>query len=271
MIHTNDKRITPFFAQLWQQYIDLCPQILTIDKLFFKNGEKKIVNDHVAFRTLACNSVGLAQLIPLLESLNYHVKEYYDFKEKHLNAVHLEHPDSQAPKIFISELRVIELPKDLQKPLLSVLDCLPTQLNQSYDIFYSGRNWPIDWHLHTKLASVSEYAAWFYIFGYCANHFTISVNHLETFDNIEAVNQFLKDNKIALNTTNGEIKGSEKTFLKQSATLAFETKVDDHIIPSVFREFAQRFTQPDGRTYQGFVENNANAIFDSTNLKRSPS
>ena len=45
---------------------------------------------------------------------------------------------------------------------------------------------------YKKLLEESEYAAWMYVWGFRANHFTIFINYLEKYTSIESLNQFLK-------------------------------------------------------------------------------
>ena len=47
---------------------------------------------------------------------------------------------------------------------------------------------------YERLLEKSEYAAWMYINGFCANHFTVNVNELDKFNSLEEVNEFLKEN-----------------------------------------------------------------------------
>ena len=121
------------------------------------------------------------------------------------------------------------------------------------------------------LLEESEYAAWMAAWGYRANHFTVSINHLNEFKTIAAVNQIIKDAGIALNTTGGEIKGSAEVLLEQSSTLANKINVKfsdkEMEIPSCFYEFAYRYNKPDGELYTGFVAASADKIFESTNAR----
>lgn len=47
------------------------------------------------------------------------------------------------------------------------------------NFIYSGRHWSLDYQTYQQLLAESEYAAWVAAFGYRANHFTVSVNHLD--------------------------------------------------------------------------------------------
>ena len=107
--------------------------------------------------------------------------------------------------------------------------------------------------------------------GYRANHFTVSINELAQFDDIEVVNKALKEAGFALNTAGGEVKGSPEVLLEQSSTLAddFNVEFSDTTmsVPSCFYEFALRYNKPDGELYTGFVAASADKIFESTNAR----
>jgi hypothetical protein len=108
-------------------------------------------------------------------------------------------------------------------------------------------------------------------FGFRANHFTVDVNALKTFDNLESLNSFLKANGIQLNTSGGEIKGSPRVFIEQSSTLSGEVTVQfadgAKTIPACYYEFARRYTLPNGKLFSGFVAKSADKIFESTDRR----
>ncbi len=264
--------LEPLLAQLWQTYTALNPQVEKIRQHFIAFGEQP-VNDHIALRTLDHPSCGLDQLVSLWQPYGYHVEEHYQFVDKKLIALHLQHQDVELPKIFISALQYHQLPDQLQQPLAQLIEKIPPTLLTQSDLLYSGRHWPINWQTYQTLAAASEYAAWFYVYGFTANHFTISVNHLKKLTKLEQVNQFIVDRGYALNAVGGLIKGTPQVYLEQSATLAedcfvqFNDLDSPQKIPSVFYEFAKRYPDASGKLFQGFVTNNADKIFSSTDRR----
>ena len=108
-------------------------------------------------------------------------------------------------------------------------------------------------------------------FGFRANHFTVLVNALATFDGLESFNAYLKQAGYQLNASGGEIKGSPEVCLEQSSTLADQVSVDfsDSVqtIPGCYYEFARRYPLPDGSLFGGFVARSADKIFESTNRR----
>ncbi len=107
------------------------------------------------------------------------------------------------------------------------------------------------------------------MWGYRANHFTVSVNHLQCYNSLEAVNEKVKSAGYLLNTSGGEIKGNKDVMLEQSSTMADTMSVDFSdkrmSIPSCFYEFAKRYHTSNGKIYTGFVAASADKIFESTN------
>lgn len=262
---------TSILNKLWNQYTELNPQAKIIHRLFEERGEK-VLNDHVAFRTYKHPNLGIESLAKEFKKHGYTPKGEYYFEEKKLYAIHLEHKDLNQPKIFISELLTEKFPKHIQTIIHSLCDKVTKTQTNSPEFCVSGRPWDIDYKTYQELLNVSEYAGWMSAFGFCANHFTVNVNALKTFKNLEDLNSFLKSNNFQLNSSGGEIKGDPSVFLEQSSTLAGKIKVKfndgTHEIPSCYYEFAKRYPLPSGELYQGFVEKSADKIFESTDTKR---
>ena len=259
------------FDKLWNQYTDLNPQAEKIHALLEERGER-VLNDHVAFRTYRHPKLGIEPLAKIFKKYGYEPKGEYHFEEKKLYAIHLEHKDLTKPKVFISELLVEKFPKNIQTIINSLCDKVPQSQIDSEEFCISGRPWNIDYKTYQELLAVSEYAGWMAAFGFCANHFTVNVNALETFKTLADLNTFLKQQGFPLNASGGEIKGGPSVFLEQSSTLAGKKKVQfqdgTHEIPSCYYEFAKRYKLPNGELYHGFVEKSADKIFESTDTKR---
>ena len=260
--------VQEFFNQLWLKYTQLTPQALFIHKLFTECGEQ-VVNDHIAFRTFDGCAFDLTAFTRILNSLGYEAFADYRFPEKHLEAKAFKHNSDTLPKIFASELKRSELSLANQHILKRLIKTASmTELKVS-DL-YAGRLWsPIAYAEYQSLAEESEYAAWLSTMGLTANHFTVSVNHLQNYNHLEKLNQLLISQGIPLNEVGGLIKGGPDVYLAQSATLAdqYEERFacgTTALIPSCFYEFAYRYSLPSGKLFEGFVTNNASKIFDST-------
>ncbi len=262
--------IDELFRKLWEQYSTSNPQASAIHTLLAERGET-IINDHVAFRTFGDSRVGLDVLAKAFVDLGYRKAGEYDFDLKHLNAIHLAPPEDRFPKVFMSELRLKDFSGGLQQIVLKLLDQVDVAETSVWDFSASGRHWDVSYAEYEQLRQESEYAAWLSAFGFLANHFTVDVGRLKTFDSLQQFNAFVKANGVPLNTSGGEIKGTPAECLEQSSTLAGEIEVTftdgKQRIPACYYEFARRYDQPDGNRFEGFISKSADKIFESTDRK----
>lgn len=258
--------------RLWADYRAVNPKITTIYDLFVRSGEH-VVNDHVAFRTIDDPRVNIAVLAKVFEQFGFKRCQEYHFKEKHLLAYHFEHQDREAPRIFISELKLNECSQGLRNTLERCVDQLdPHMLKQPGAILFAKAPWqPLSYEIYQSLLEESEYAAWLYVFGYRANHFTISINALKNYPSIEQVNHFVTSHGFELNQAGGVVKGNPKELLEQSSTLAERVDVafqeGVYNVPCCYYEFAKRYPGADGQLYSGFIAASADKIFESTNAR----
>ena len=162
-------------------------------------------------------------------------------QHKHLNAYWYSPPQPKYPRIFISELRVQDLPQTAQDILTSytdevivsgdLVDQLDVNNGQAVDEFLHHQPmWRLPtWSDYQALSAVSEYAAWVIYNRYSLNHFTISVHNLPTgYNTIVQFNEFLErhinndnnNSNIQLNDAGGKVKVSSDGLLIQSSTVA---------------------------------------------------
>jgi len=260
------------FEKLWQQYALENPSAGKIYNLFQDSGEK-VVNDHVAFRTFNDPRVGIDVIARPFVEAGYVPRGEYEFKVKKLKARHYELPGQpESPRVFISELILEEFSDELQNTIRKGLDSISGTVLNSPELIFKGRLFdPVSHEVYERLREESEYAAWLYVYGYRANHFTVSINYLKNFEGIEEVNSFLKENGYVLNSSGGEIKGNPSQLLEQSSTLAdrVEVSFEDgrHVIPSCYYEFARRYKDELGKLFSGFVAGSADKIFESTDYR----
>ncbi|MDW6091692.1 DUF1338 domain-containing protein [Vibrio rhizosphaerae] len=258
------------FAALWQDYTTrLCPSAQRIHQLL--QDKKPLNNDHIALRTFNVSPINLEVIAAPFVRLGYVSKGHYQFEQKKLAAQHFEHPDSQLPKVFISELEVERCSESLQKIVRSLVSHVRAEMVADADFLYGGRLWPISLEQYYLLAEESEYAAWVAAHGYGANHFTVSVNQLARFHQVAEVNAYLHQQGFVINSSGGEVKGSPELFLEQSSTMADRVVVEfdeaELLVPGGFYEFAKRYPMANGILYPGFVEASADKIFESTNAQ----
>lgn len=265
--------IDDFFSALWQDYVQIAPRAAALKAAFESRGER-VVNDHVAFRTLDRAPIDIAAFEPHLLALGYTRHEPYDFSEKKLNAWAYLPPSAAYPRVFFSELRTDALSAEAT----AILDRLVAQIDPAQvaglDALYSGRPWPAPTVAeYERLLEESEYAAWVAAIGLRANHFTIAIHELDGFDTVESVLAVVEAEGHAVNTAGGRVKGSPQVLLEQASTLADTLPVtfaggDTHVVPTCYYEFALRHRDASGALYEGFVPASADKIFESTNVHR---
>jgi hypothetical protein len=165
---------------------------------------------------------------------------------------------------------VEDMPFDVQQIILKMTDNISDDAAAQDNFLYSGTHWQVSPEEYDVLAAHSEYAAWMSVWGFRANHFTVSLNHMGHFQSLAQINTLLKSEGFILNSSGGEIKGGPEVLLAQSSTMADKIEVQftngKKLVPSCFYEFAQRYKMPTGKLYQGFVAASADKIFESTNI-----
>jgi len=257
------------FAKLWETYTRQNPSVKKVYNLFIANGEE-VLNDHIAFRTFDDSRVNIDVLAKPFIAAGYVEKGDYQFEAKKLYAKHFEHKtDDKAPRVFISQLKTEEFSQHLQETVKKIVDKIPQERLQSSDLIYSGNMWGLpSYQVYLQLREESEYAAWLYVYGFCANHFTVSINFLEKLDTIQKVNGMLKANGFQMNDSGGEIKGAPDQLLEQSSIKSEIVAVDfeegSFEVPGCYYEFARRYADVDGKLYSGFIAKSADKIFEST-------
>lgn len=264
----KNEKLENYLNKMWIDYCNMNPQAHEIAQLFKSKGET-IVNDHIALRTIQHPRLGIQSLSQHFTSYGYYEAGEYFFKEKKLYAKHYENKNPDYPKIFISELEISKTSDFVQKVMNEIVDQIPSSVIDNENFVYAGKQWNTSYQTYQKLAEESEYASWVYAFGFRPNHFTVSINHLKNFPMITDVNQLIKSQGYKMNTSGGEIKGTEAELLEQSSTMANEVEVKftdgQYKIPACYYEFAKRYKMQNGELYQGFIAKSADKIFESTN------
>lgn len=260
------------FSKLWDDYIEQNPAVLKVYNTFTKLGED-VKNDHIAFRTFNDKRMDIDVLAKPFLLAGYKLKGEYYFEEKKLIAKHYEVPgENSEPRVFISQLILEEFSKDLQNIIAERLNKVDNSIYKKKDLIFAGNIWETpSYKVYHQLREESEYAAWLYVFGFRANHFTVSINHLKHLSTIKKVNEHIKSEGFSLNSSGGEIKGEKKDLLQQSSILAenisFEFKEGIYEIPGCYYEFAIRYADSNGDLFSGFLAKSANKIFESTDFK----
>ncbi|AXN32210.1 MULTISPECIES: DUF1338 domain-containing protein [Vibrio] len=256
------------FQSLWNDYIQrLCPSADKVHHLLQEN--EPLINDHIALRTFNVAPLGIETLAKPFIDAGYKPCGDYEFESKKLVAKHFEHPDPKQPKVFISELKVNECSPELQAIVAKLVEQLDTDKLKGHEFLSGGRLWDLSFADYQLLAKESEYASWLAAHGYGANHFTVSVNQLDAFEEVKGVNDHLREAGFTINESGGEVKGSPDVLLEQSSTMADKVPVTftegTEMVPGGFYEFAKRYPMSNGELYPGFVAASADKIFESTN------
>ncbi len=260
-----------FFQNLWADYQLLAPRVSSLKRSLEARGET-VQNDHIAFRTYDRSPIDLLALEKHILALGYERFQEYHFEDKKLSAWGYVHPAGH-PRIFLSELETRKFSAELQ----ATVDRLCRQIDPAAvatpDVFWAGRLWdPVTYDEFLSLDRESEYAAWVAAHGLRANHFTVSVNALETLPTLEALLDFVEGQGFKLNTSGGRVKGTPEVLLEQGSTLADRIEVPfadgRREVPTCYYEFARRYPDASGKLYEGFVAASADKIFESTNLEK---
>ena len=259
-------------SKLWEQYTAITPSAEKIHTLLAKKGQV-ITNDHIAIRTYNDERINITVLEKPFLAVGYEPMGEYVFESKKLYAKHYQHTtDKTAPKIFISELELEKCSSELQNTVKEFLDTCDQSAFTNPDLIFAGNIWEKpSYAKYNSLREESEYAAWMYVYGFRANHFTVNVNDLTDFSTLESLNDFLEEKGWRLNTSGGKIKGTPAQLLEQSSTLgdvkAIKFLEGEYSIPTCYYEFALRYEDNIGELYQGFIVASADKIFESTDLK----
>lgn len=293
------KTLDKILDGLMKRYKERVPDVNKVTQALINNGviqsQSDISNDHVAFRTMGVPQLGIQSFEKIFVHHGYKPMDDYFFEGKRLNARWYAPPSNEYPRIFISELRVEDMPEEIQKIIKSYTDevksdpvnDLDLDNGDQVDAFLHQPLWRVPtWEDFQKLQSVSEYAAWVIYNRYYLNHYTISVHDLKDgYNTIGEFNDFLESIGVILNDSGGKIKISADGLLQQSSTVSqmveaeFEGGVKQ-IIPGSYVEFCERKVLPQFQHLKkdeikrehrrdGFETGNADKIFESTYLDQT--
>jgi hypothetical protein len=261
-------KIEDFLIKMWKDYSELNPHIIKVLQLIKNKEPNKIINDHIALRTFNHKKINRHILSKYFVENGYKPIEDLFFTKKKLKATYYIHSDPSLPRIFISELLLESFSDSLQQIINKKIEEIDTELISNPIFLTSGIPWnPIDFETYKNIQKESDYASWVLAMGYIANHFTVSVTDCSYFKNLNQLNNYLKENGFEINSSGGEIKGSEKQGLEQSSIMSKEILVDfsdgSYNVPGCYYEFAYRYNN-----FNGFITQSANHIFESTNEKK---
>lgn len=291
--------------RLWLRYRERVAYVRDYEQVVGSAGGS-FVNDHIALRTFACQDpfVGIGTLSRIFEALGYVSSGCYQFPDKHLAAIHLQHSGGLLPKIFISELQTWRLPAVAREivqrtvrshrmpvsdeTLARVADCGPLSAAEREALVERlvAEFHDLPWSLPERtdverLNAVSQYGAWVLVHGYNVNHFTSLINShgVAALGDIERTVAALRAAGVPMKA---EIEGAVGSKLRQTATEAvrIDVTVNDGgrqaSLPwsYAYFELAERgdSIDPDsGRRgrFEGFLGAQATQLFEMTKISRS--
>ncbi len=244
-METNDiinyfNKTTPTSSKLEQQlvtiisgllfyYFDRVPDAKQIFKIMIERGDT-IQNDHIAFRTIDVRSLlTLFLFYGFSVQFDDKTRTPFNFTQKKITAVWLKHPNPAIPRLFISEFRLDETPT-IKQYIAPYLD----QINDTIDSVDLNDTTAVIDYLHTSIwptptyehfdyvRNQSEYLSWVMYNQYYLNHFTLTVNSLQSFgyqQNLDAHFEQYFDNpdilKIKLREEYRTIMSNFNQFLQQ--------------------------------------------------------
>ncbi|HTN04668.1 MAG TPA: DUF1338 domain-containing protein [Planctomycetaceae bacterium] len=292
----RDELLARFLDRLWRRYRERVPYVRIYEELIASHGGT-FVNDHIAFRTLACQQpfCGIPSLSRLFEAFGYEAAGCYQFPDKHLSAIHLQHPNGLFPKLFISELQMGKLPAEIRGPLRKslqthrpalsdeLLDRVATPDSRDLELLQLCTDWieTLPWAPPEEsdllaVNAASQYGAWVLGHGYNVNHFTALINSQNS-PALADIEQTVRALQQAGVPVKSEIEGAPRSKLRQTATSA--AAGDITIVqsgrptirtwPYAYFELAERGDIVDsdtGRTrrFQGFLGSQATQLFEMT-------
>lgn len=282
--------IAGLVKEIHRRYYARTPVAAQVMKLIGEmNGGAPILQDHIAFRTFGANEFGNESLARIFMDLNYREQGALVFPNKKVNALWYSPPycDPPLPRLFSSELRVLDLSPAAQK------------IVRSYTQSAGRKGWKwvavsavtgrLPWETPTledyeALLAENEFAAWVLVNGYALSHSTVSVHRSNISGGLEALNKMLKEAGFKLNTSGGEVKISPDGGLLQSSTVSEEVPFtfaggQEREVSTGYIEFAERKALPEfehlpeseleeHQRRDGFEQTQADLIFDSTNSKK---
>lgn len=302
----QEQFLAQLLDRLWEGYRSRVSYVRTYEEVVQKFGGT-FVNDHIAFRTIASQSpaLGIATVSRVFQALGYRAAGNYHFPDKHLSAIHYQHPNGKFPKVFISELKTWELPHAARDIIAqttathrrTIADELLAGL---YALGADGPDSKLPWEdvldtlVHRfdtlpwtvpraeeveALNKHSQYGAWVLVHGYKVNHFTSLVNShgVKELDGLEKTIAALQAAGVPMKA---EIEGEPGSKLRQSATEAVREDVGINHNGELgklnwsyaYFELAERNPVVDPATgqkvrFEGFLGPQATNLFEMTRLK----
>lgn len=295
---------------LWAQYQNQVKHAFLISQLLTKENKSPLILDHYAIIDLPSPKTGLGTLCHIFSAIGYIVqgRDYLEDKQNEflwlteMDAIE-KPPEKVLPQVVVADFWLEEMPEKIRKIIKKYAnevkhDYLPEIQNLSGKAYLGQEKaayilinllkkyFERDRTLPTvrdfeEVREYNELLAWVLVFGRQPNHFSFGIHLLEKFNSLESFNTFIKEElNIALNDSEGVIKGNKAQGIEQSSTKGDLTKFyvrDGYIyLPDRFMEFVWRYPKEGHKDPQkwnhyftGFVAKNANKVIESVYQDKS--
>jgi hypothetical protein len=241
---------------LWRDHIVLAPQVARIHDLLTERGEL-LVHDHLGFLTFGASGLDGDALARPFAARGWQPGEHHRFCDERIDARCWQHADPALPRLLFCELALTELSPAAGAVIERLVGQLPAGFADRDDAAWAGRPWQLSHADYQTLDAESAHAAWIAAFGFRVHHFTVDVDSLQTFPDLEALAAFLAEHGFRIDDLGGIIKGSRAERLEQLATrheLAQVAFVDATVrVPACRYELARRYPLPSGDRFRGFL------------------
>jgi hypothetical protein len=289
--------------RLWDDYAERVPYARTYQQMLAELGGK-FVNDHIAYRSLALNVgayyLGISNVRRIFDALEFKERGRIDFPDQKLFAHYVQHAEPDFPKIFVSELKVNELPGEVAQKIREAVDdysevlsdadvkaidslrdggTISDELLERTFRFFRQVPWsPPPEDTVQAVNAASQYGAWVLLHGYNVNHFTGYVNRhgIKQASDIESLVDELKKRGVPMKP---EIEGQRGSKLRQTSTEAVRVPVKVRGADGspkeiewtyAYMEYAERGeVEENGKRvlFEGFLGPQATQLFDMTRVK----
>src|SRR6478735_8474666 len=148
----NNSTLRAVLDGLMSRYMERVPDVKGVIDAMISEGiiasSSEIENDHIAFRTMGVPNLGIASFEKIFLHYGFQRRDHYHFREKKLDAFWYAPPSPEFPRIFVSELRVNDLPVEAQNIIRSYTDTIDTDPVDALDLDDAAA---VDSFLHSGL------------------------------------------------------------------------------------------------------------------------
>lgn len=174
----------PVLLPLWKSLVNRCPQLAVTHTRFTRCSEYELIScDHIGLRTVSHPLVDISALKKLFGQLGYKSAQQYTDADNGQRSIVLvpnstnAASNSDLPRLCIEELCLDRLCASNQQILSKRVEDLCGDTPLSWDFFSPNHQNTVDLDssVFCQLLEESSYAAWLYVNGLSATHFSFLV------------------------------------------------------------------------------------------------